>query len=486
MNLRMVAKYLGFLLLAEAAFMLAPAIVCLIYGETQDLLPVLASAGICALPGVALVLAGGRKKAPIYAREGFVIAGVGWVLVSFFGAFPFYLSNHIPSLPNAVLESVAGFTTTGTFLTNSMESWGRGLLFWRNFAQWLGGIGVLAFILAIVREKAGGGVAALNMYRAESPGPVVGKTAPKTQTGIRHIFYIYFGLSALNLLFLLLGGMPLYEALCIMFGTAGTGGYGTTNGSLAAFSPYLQGVTTVFMLLFGVNFTLYVALLRGQWRQVLKNEELRLYGGVVLGSVALITAILALSGTGGLWGSLHHAAFKVSSVITSTGYSIGSYAVWPGICRALLFLLMVVGAMGGSTAGGFKMVRLLILLKTLRAGLFRMLHPRSVTTVRMNGKPVEPELVTRIQLFLFVYCAVVLLSFTLISVDGLPLATNLSAVLACISNVGPGFGLVAEVVSFDDYSTFSRFVLAFNMLLGRLEVFPILMLFFPSTWRRKA
>lgn len=452
-------------------------------GERPVILAVLGAAGVCGALGLVLFLLCGRSSGAVYAREGFVIAGVGWVLVSLLGGLPFFFSGQMP-YSDAFFESVAGFTTTGTFLRSDMESWYRGLLFWRNFIQWLGGIGVLAFVLAVIRGKSGNG-GAFHMFRAESPGPTVGKVMPKIRDSIQSIYLVYIVLSVLNLVFLLAGGMPVFDALCTMFGTAGTGGFGVKSDSMASYSPYLQGVCTVFMGLFGVNFALYYLLLRGNWRAVLKDEELRLYAGLLVAGALLITLNLVLSGVGNVGSSLHNSTFMVNSVITSTGLSIADYAHWPAFSRAILFILMIIGAMGGSTAGGFKVGRLLILLKSLRGGLYRLNHPRSVTTVRLSGKPLEPEAVGRTQLFLSLYSGIILAAFLLISVDGLPLEMNLTAVIACVNNVGPGFGLMTSVAHFGDYGLFSKLVLSVCMLVGRLEIFPILLLLTPSTWKLK-
>jgi len=412
-----------------------------------------------------------------------VVAGAGWILVSLLGALPFVMSGEIPSYIDAFFESVAGFTTTGTFALSDIELWSRSMLFWRNFIQWLGGIGVLAFVVALMGSKNGG--FGMHLLRAESPGPRMGKLAPKTRRSVHYIYIVYISLSAICLGLLLAGGMPTYEAFCTMFGVAGTGGFGVLNDSMASYSSYLQTVCTIFMLLFGVNFILYPLLLRKEWRSVLKDEELRLYAAVVAGSIAVITGALLVAGLGGVGDSLHNASFMVSSVITSTGMFIGDYAHWPALARSLLFLLMIVGAMGGSTASGLKLSRVLILFRSLKAGLHRLLHPRSVKKVHLNGKPLSDEVVGRTQMFFFLYCAFIMVASLLIAVDGQALEINLSAVMACINNVGPGFGLVSSVSHFGDFSVFSKFILAIMMLVGRLEIFPILILFTPSTWRRK-
>lgn len=483
MNIRMVGRLLGYMLWIEAAFMLPAALVGGLYREVRPALSMLLGAALCAAVGLVLFLACRCKKTTIYAREGFVVAGIGWILLSVFGAFPFMFSGDIPHFVDAVFEAVSGFTTTGASILYNAEEMSHALLFWRSFTHWLGGVGVLAFLLMLLRAQKGAG-SMLHLLRAETPGPSVGKMAPRMHDSARTLYTIYIGLSVLNLVFLLVGRMPLFDALCTMFGTAGTGGFGVRADSMASYSPYIQNVTAVFMALFGVNFTLYFLLMRREWKAVLRDEELHLYIGIMLGSIALI-ALNIRSMFATIGGAVHHAGFTVSSVMTTTGYSTENFDMWPQFSRALLLVLMIVGSMAGSTGGGLKNIRLLILLKSFRAKLHQLLHPRSVKGVRINGKTVDDSVVNGVYFYTCMYAVIALVSVVLISVDNLPLPTNISAMLACLNNIGPGLGMVGPAYNFSVYSYFSKAILSINMLLGRLEIFPILLLLSPATWRKK-
>lgn len=480
----MVGKYLGYLLLAEGVFLLPSVVTAITYGETGPLFAFLATIAICWGLGGVLYLLLHNESAVMYPREGFVVAGLGWIIVSAAGALPFVISGEIPHYVDALFESVSGFTTTGASILVEVERMSKSLIFWRSFTHWLGGIGVLAFILAVVRAKSGAGFT-LHLLRAESPGPQVGKIMPKTRESVRSLFLIYGGLSLANLLFLLMGGMSLFDALCTMFGTAGTGGFGIKNDSMASYSAYLQNVTTVFMALFGVNFTLFHLTLRREWRAALRDEELRLYVGTMLFSIGAIAVSLYIHGFGGIGASLHHSAFTTSSIMTTTGYTTANYDLWPPFTRSLILILMIGGAMAGSTGGGFKMVRVLILLKSMKIGLHRLIHPRSVKRVQINGKTLDEDVMARNNLFLVVYCFTVIAVFLLVSLDDLSMETDLSATLSCFNNIGPALAQAGPALNYNDYSYFSKGVLTLAMLLGRLEIFPILLLFVPSTWRHK-
>ncbi|MGD9560066.1 MAG: TrkH family potassium uptake protein [Oscillospiraceae bacterium] len=485
MNYKIVAKYLAYLVLVEAVFMLPSTAVGLIYGEYHAALCLLVTAGVCAVVGLALRLAGRGARASFYAREGFVVAGLGWLMVSLLGALPFVISGEIPNYFDAFFESASGFTTTGASVLANVEALSHAMLFWRSFTHWLGGIGVLAFILAVVRAGSSSGFG-LHLLRAETPGPQVGKIAPKMRESARLLLLVYGALSAVNLALLLVGGMPLFDAFCTMFGTAGTGGFGIKNDSMASYSPYLQTVTTVFMALFGVNFALYYLVVRRQWRAALRDEELRLYVGIMLGAIALITISVAASGQLPWGQSLHHSAFTVSSIMTTTGFATVDFDLWPQFARAIILLLMVIGAMAGSTGGGFKIARILILFKSLRAGVHRLLHPHSVKTVRINGRTIDDEVLGRTYMYLLLYWVVILAVFTLLALQGLPIEENLSATLSCFNNIGPGLGLVGPTANYGIYSSAAKLLLTITMLLGRLEIFPLLLLATPATWRRKS
>lgn len=483
MNYRVVGKYLSYLVLVEAAFLLIPVLVSAVYREYFNIPGLLLSVAICAAAGLALWLTCRREPAHIYPKEGFVVAGLGWVLVSLFGVLPYLLTGEIPHFVDALFESVSGFTTTGASILVDVEAMSRGLLFWRSFSHWLGGIGILVFVLTIVRAQKGAG-SSIHLLRAEATGPQVGKIMPKTRGSVRMLYIIYIVLTALCFLFLLLGKMPVFDALCTTFSTAGTGGFGTKNDSLASYTPYIQSVVTIFMAVFGVNFSLYYFLVRREWKTVLKDEELRLYAGIMLGAAFLIAGVNYFSRLGSFGYSLHHSAFTVSSIMTSTGFYTVDYNLWPEMARGLFLVLMVFGAMAGSTGGGFKIARLLILFKSMRAWLHRLTHPRSIKVLRVNGKALDEEVVKSTYLFLCFYCAIAIVSFILISLDGHPLEANLSAAVACFNNTGPGLGIAGPTSSYAYFSGFSKVVLTIDMLLGRLEIFPILLLLNPATWRR--
>lgn len=484
MNLRIVGKYVGYLLFMEAIMMLPAAIVGLLYAEYLPMFSILVSSAVSAAVGLGLFLLCRRQTGGMYAREGFVVAGGGWILISIFGCLPFFLSGEIPHFIDAFFETVSGFTTTGASILTDVEAMSYCLLFWRSFTHWLGGVGVLAFLLAVVRVQKGSGFS-MHMMRAETPGPQVGKMMPRMRESMRMLFVIYILLSVLNLAFLLVGGMPLFDALTTMFGTAGTGGFSVRADSMASYSPYLQTVTAIFMALFGINFSLYFLLLRRQGRAVLRDEELRVYLGIMIGATACITLNI-LPSFQSFGETLRHTFFTVSSIMTTTGYATVDFDLWPQFSRTLLLVLMICGSMAGSTGGGIKSARILISFKGMRAGLDRMLHPHSVRPVRINGKTLDDAVVRNVFFFLCVYGVVGIVSCLVLSLDGMSFDTNFSAMLACFNNIGPGLGVVGPTGSFAEYSYLSKIMLSLDMLLGRLEIFPILLLFAPGTWRLKS
>ncbi len=484
MNYRMVGKYLSYLIWALGAFLLPCVLVGTLYGELRPTLSLLLTAGICALLGLGLFLLCRRNETPIYTREGYVVAGLGWVLVSLLGSLPFLFSGEIPSFADAWFESASGFTTTGASVLANVEALSHAILFWRSFTHWLGGIGVLVFILMVVRTKTGTGFS-MHLLRAESAGPQIGKVLPKTRDSVQVIYTIYIGLSLINLFLLLLGGMPLFDALCTMFGTAGTGGFSIKNNSLAGYSTYLQAITTVFMLLFGVNFSLYYLFIKKQFKSFFKDEELRLYFGIYFFFTIIIVLTLFFTGYYPLGASIQNGSFTVSSIITTTGFAISDFDLWPEACRALLVVVMMLGSMAGSTAGGVKTARLLILLKTIRNGFHSLTHPRSVRVVAVNGQKVNPTIINGVFLYFSVYVITLVATFAFLSFEGSTLETSLTAAASCLNNVGPGLGLVGPSANYGLFSPISKLVLAFVMLLGRLEFFPLLLLFTPSTWRRQ-
>ena len=484
MNLPTIGKYLSYLVLLEGLFMLPSSLVSLYYGERFVALSLVASAGLCFLVFAVLFLLCRKSKDSIYAREGFVVAGMGWVALSILGAFPFLISGEIPNFIDALFESTSGFTTTGASIVENVDNMSRGLVFWRSFTLWLGGIGVLTFMLLVIHFRAGAGFT-LHLLRAEMPGPSIGKVRPKTKDFIKVILVVYLGLSLLNLVCLLSAKMPVFDAMCTTLGTAGTGGFSFRENGMGGYSTSVQTIVTIFMALFGVNFVLYYHLLQREWRSTLRDEELRMYIGFFVVAAVFIAFDLMLSQGVPFLESLRNSSFTVSSLITTTGYSVTDTSEWPSFSRTILLVLMLFGAMSGSTGGGFKMIRVLILLKALQVGMHRLTHPRSVTLVRVNGKRLDDELISRTMLYLCAYCGIALISFVLVSFDGQTMEANFSAVISCINNVGSGPVTLGPPPDYNNYSWFSKIVFALNMLLGRLEIFPILLILTPATWRTK-
>lgn len=485
MNYKMVGRFLAQILTVETVFMVPAAVISAACSETAALYAFLWS--MLATGAAALLLKVSCKgaKSGFYAKEGFVCVGISWIVMGIFGSLPFYLSGEIPNYLDALFEIVSGFTTTGASILPEVESLSKGILYWRSFSHWLGGMGVLVFLLAIVpasSEKGRGYT--MHILRAESPGPDVGKLVPKMRDTAKLLYLMYILLTVLDIVFLLIGNMPLFDAVCTAFGTAGTGGFGIRNDSIASYSPYLQNVCTVFMLLFGVNFSCYYLLLMRQFKNVLKDEELRMYLGVVLGSIVLIVWNLK-DYYDTLGETVRHAAFQVASIITTTGFATTDFDLWPSFSKSILLSLMVIGACAGSTGGGLKCGRVLLLLKSLHMNIRKVLHPQKVQIVRNNGHMVDAKVLENTNAYLAAYAVIVLLSFILISLDGFSITTNMSAVFACFNNIGPGFDGVGPTCNFSGYSAFSKIVLIGDMLAGRLEIFPILILFSRSTWTRR-
>ena len=484
MNYKMMGRLIALILAMEAVFMLPALLICLYDGRLPSAYGFLYTIGILIVAAGALALLCRRAKAGFYAKEGMVCVGVSWILLSLLGCLPFYFSHQIPSLIDAFFEMVSGFTTTGASILKNVEAMDRGMLFWRSFSHWLGGMGVLVFLLAVAPVSGKNEGFTMHLLRAESPGPSVGKLVPRMKKSARLLYLMYIVLTIVDIIFLLAGGMPLFEALCVSFGTAGTGGFGILNDSAASYSPYIQTVCTVFMLLFGVNFSCYYLLLLRQWKSVWQDEELRLY----LGTFAVSTVLIVLN-LGGYYKTLgetvRHAAFQVSSIMTTTGFSTTDFDLWPAFSRALLLCLMLIGASAGSTGGGLKFGRLLLLGKALRRNIRKMLHPQQIQVVRLNGHRVDEKILSGTTVYLTAYVMIVVVSFLLISFDNFSLMTNLSAVVSCFNNIGPGLELVGPMCNFSLFSPFSKLILIVDMLAGRLEVFPILVLFSRNTWRRR-
>ena len=481
MNFKMMGRFIAQILTIEGIFMIPALGISLYCADAMALkgfvYTLLIIAGFVTL---LFLLCRGAPSA-FYAKEGLVCVGFSWIVLSLVGSLPFYISREIPRYIDAFFEIVSGFTTTGSSILANVEALSKGLLYWRSFSHWLGGMGVLVFLLAFTGENGKGFT--MHLLRAESPGPSVGKLVPKMRKTASILYLLYIALTVIDVIFLLMGDMPLFDAVCTAFGTAGTGGFGIKNDSMASYSPYIQNVTTVFMALFGINFSCYYLLLLGQVRSVLKDEELRLYLSIVFGAIILI--VLNLRGFyDTLEETIRHAAFTVSSIITTTGFATTDFDLWPAFSKAIIMLLMIVGACAGSTGGGLKVARLLLLMKSLRRNIGQVLKPRKVQVVRNNGAVVDEKILDNANAYLAAYVVILFLSFLIVSLDNFSVGTNFTAVLACFNNIGPGLEAVGPTCNFSAYSDLSKLVLSFDMLAGRLEIFPILVLFSRGTWRR--
>lgn len=484
MNVKSISRTVGLILLITGAFQIFPLLIAVIDHEPKNILAYVESLCLILLVGGALVLFSRGGNRMFSAQEGFAATGLSWIFMSAFGALPFFLSGQIPSYVDAFFEMVSGFTTTGASILTDVEALSRCNLFWRSFSHWLGGMGVLVFLLAVVPGARKNGGTGIYLMRAESPGPSVDKLTPHLRQTAMILYGIYILLTALCIVCLLLGGMPVFDSFCIAFGTAGTGGFAIKNSSMGGYSYFLQTVVTVFMFLFGVNFSLYYMLLLRKFKAVFKNEELRLYFGIAASSIILIAInISRMYNT--VYESVHHAAFQVVSIMTTTGYGTVDFEQWPAFSKAILLSLMFIGASAGSTGGGLKVSRVLLLMKSIRRTIRKALHPRRVQPVYMDGRAVSEEVCDNVNAYLAIYCVILVLSFAIISVDGFSIGTNFSAVASCFNNIGPGFELVGATQNFSIYSDLSKIILSLDMLLGRLEIFPLLLLLSPDTWSRR-
>lgn len=484
MNVKSISRTVGLILLITGIFQVFPLLIAVIDHEPRNILAYIESLCLILLVGSALLLFSRGGNRMFSAQEGFAATGLSWIFMSAFGALPFFLSGQIPSYVDAFFEMVSGFTTTGASILTDVEALSRCNLFWRSFSHWLGGMGVLVFLLAVVPGARKNGGTGIYLMRAESPGPSVDKLTPHLRQTAMILYGIYILLTALCIVCLLLGGMPVFDSFCIAFGTAGTGGFAIKNSSMGGYSYFLQTVVTVFMFLFGVNFSLYYMLLLRKFKAVFKNEELRLYFGIAAGSVVLIAInISRMYNT--VYEAVHHAAFQVVSIMTTTGYGTVDFEQWPAFSKAILLSLMFIGASAGSTGGGLKVSRVLLLMKSIRRTIRKALHPRRVQPVYMDGRAVSEEVCDNVNAYLAIYCVILVLSFAIISVDGFSIGTNFSAVASCFNNIGPGFELVGATQNFSIYSDLSKIILSLDMLLGRLEIFPLLLLFSPDTWSRR-
>ena len=495
MNKRLTFHLIGNVLRLAGLLMLLPLIVSLIYGGS-DAVPILIAMVITVAAGSALAMIRPRRDT-LRAREGFAVVAFSWILVSFFGGLPFYFNHSIPSLVDCFFETVSGFTTTGATILTDVEALPKGLLFWRSFTHWGGGMGVLVLSLALIPKM---GARSIHLMRAESPGPSTDKLVPRVSNNAKILYGIYVGLSVLMVIALLLCRLNLFDAVVHMFGAAGTGGFGTYGNSIAHWnSAAVDIVIGVFMALFGVNFSLYYFMLRRNWRAALGNSEMRLYWAILLGATVLIALdIMPLFRQGyyamatnavipdkaNFFTALRYSFFQVSSVMTTTGYATADFNQWPQFSRVLLVVIMFIGASAGSTGGGIKVIRLQLLIKSMVRDIRRTIHPKSVNTIKLDGHTVDENILSGVEGFFFAYMFVLLVSTIIVSLDGFSFETNFTAVVATLSNIGPGLGMVGPTGNFAAFSDLSKLVLSLCMLIGRLEVFPILMLFAPSAWRQ--
>ncbi len=480
MNRRMVLNTVGKILKIESFMLILPLIISLIYREINIVVSFLISAIIAFAVGFLFTFISKPRTKVIYAREGFLIVALAWVLLSVFGALPFVMSGEIPSFFDAFFETVSGFTTTGASILTDVEAMSRGALFWRSFTHWVGGMGVLVFVMAISKGLAD---RSIHIMRAEVPGPIVGKFVPRIKETSRILYLIYIAMTLLQIILLVIGKMPLFDSVIHAFGTAGTGGFSVKAGSISEYSPYCQWVIAIFMMLFGVNFNIYYLLLIKKYKAVLKSVELWFYIGIMVVSSAIIF-INIFEIYGSISDTIRLSFFQVSSIMTTTGFSTADFNLWPGLSKAILVFLMIVGACAGSTGGGLKVSRLIILFKTIKRELKKMLHPRSVSSLNFEGKRLEENTTNSVGVYFTIYFVCVISAFLFISFEPFGFESNLTAVLACFNNIGPGLGVVGPMGSYADYTAFSKVVLSFAMLFGRLEIYPLLIALTPSSWKK--
>jgi trk system potassium uptake protein TrkH len=478
MNYGKIVHILGILLQVEGFLMALPVLVAIIYGEKCWLHLGAVMAGAI-LVGTLLRLKK-TKKEKIHAKEGFVITALSWLLLSFVGALPFWISGEIPNLINALFESASGFTTTGASILTDVEAMSHGLLFWRSLTHWIGGMGVLVFILAVLPSNADD----MNIMKAESPGPSVEKMLPKVRQTAFVLYAIYLGLTVLNILLLMIFGMPVFDSFCISFGAAGTGGFGVRNDSIAGYSTSCQIIITIFMLLFGINFKLYFLIVFRKFKDILKCEEVLVYGIIYAVAVGFVVFGI-VSDVGNFGTALKDGAFQVASIMTTTGYATADFNLWGTMPKFILVFVMFIGACAGSTGGGMKVSRIILWFKQIKSELSHFIHPRSVKKIRLEGKVVEQETLRTTNVFMMAYFLVFVVSFFLISFDGFDLESTFTAVAATQNNIGPGLGAVGPTGNYVAFSGLSKFVMIFDMIAGRLELFPMLILFAPSTWSKK-
>lgn len=478
MNYSMIIYILGHLLRFEAIFMVLPTIVGFLYKETDAYIYlglVLSTYLLGTLPTYKH-----PRNRQLHTKDGFITVALGWIILSIFGALPFTLTGDIPSYIDALFETISGFTTTGASILSDVEALSHANLFWRSFTHWIGGMGVFVFILAILPMIGG---STMHLMKAESPGPSVDKFVPKVKDTAKILYTLYVGITILQIICLLLAKMPLFDTLTLTFGTVGTGGFGIKNSSIGEYTSLQQNIITFFMIASGINYSAYFFIISGNLKDAFKMEEVRWYLGIILVAVVIITAN-TLTFYSGFFESLKHAFFQVSSIITTTGYSTVNFDLWPELSKTVLVLLMIIGACAGSTGGGFKVSRILILTKTIKKELSMMMHPREVKKIRLDGHVVKEDVIRSANVFTIIYFVLFFISVLLVSIDNLDFTTNFTAVAATLNNIGPGLESVGPTCNFSCYSIFSKIILMFNMLAGRLELFPLILLIMPGTWKR--
>ena len=479
MNYSMIFFIIGWVFIIEAALMAPSALVALLYSE-RSIWAFAAAIGLCLLLGVPLVRKQPANKV-FYAKEGCVTVALSWIVMSLMGALPFVFSGVIPSIVDAMFETVSGFTTTGASILKDVEVLPRCMLFWRSFTHWIGGMGVLVFLLCLLPMSGGG--YSMNLMKAESPGPSVSKLVPKVRSTAKLLYGLYVALSLLELTLLLLGSMPLFDALCTTFGTAGTGGFGIKNSSIGEYSAYIQSIVTIFMILFGINFNVYFLLYMRKPKEALRCEEAGWYLAIIAASTLIITVFIRNS-VPDLATAFRHAAFQVGSIITTTGFSTVDFNVWPAVPRAILVLLMFIGACAGSTGGGIKVSRIVLLFRTMTREIGQIIHPHMVKKLKFEGRVVGQEVLRSVNAFMVAYVLIFAVSTLFVCLDGFDLVTSFTSVAATLNNIGPGLELVGPASNFSCFSDLSKIVLIFDMLAGRLEIFPLLVLFFRDTWKK--
>lgn len=477
MNSSIIRYILGYILKIEGIMLLFPCLVAVIYHEDEGLC-YLGVSLLCLLLGILMTL---KKPASFvfYLKEGCVATSLSWIFFSFFGCLPFYFTREIPSFTDALFETVSGFTTTGCSILSDVEALSHCSIFWRSFTHWIGGMGVLVFLLAVIPMSGGSHI---NLMRAESTGASVGKLVPKVKYTARILYLIYVGMSIIQLLFLLLGKMPLFDAINTTFATAGTGGFGIKNNSLAGYSTYIQWVTTIFMLLFGISFNTYYYMLYRNFKRAFGSEEVKHYLLIIVAATAFIFFNI-LDTASGIFDALTQASFQVVSIITSTGFSTVDFDQWSQSCKTILVLLMFIGACAGSTGGGIKVSRFILMVRTVVKELNSYIHPKSVKKIKVDKKPVEHEVVRSVNVYFMTFLLIFAVSTFAISFDGKDLVTTFTAVTTTLNNIGPGLNMVGPTQNFGFFSPFAKFVLMFDMIAGRLELFPLLILFHPAIWR---